>query len=95
MPLIIMIKVVPSSGRNNWKKDKSGMLKCYLKNPPERNLANIELIKLLADALKVHKQDILIIQGQTTRTKCIKINRDITESELYVLLGIEHQKSLF
>jgi len=45
MSLVFDLKVVPRSGRNKWVLDKSGKLKCYLKSPPEKGLANKELIK--------------------------------------------------
>ena len=39
MSLVIEIKVFPSSGRQKFVIDKSGKLKCYLKNPPEKGKA--------------------------------------------------------
>ncbi len=95
MALVIEVKVIPSSGRQQWVVDKSGILKCYLKNPPERNLANEELIALLAKALRVAKVDVSILAGATGRKKIIKINKDITLSELLKILGVELQQSLW
>jgi uncharacterized protein YggU (UPF0235/DUF167 family) len=95
MALRFELKVVPSSGRNCWKLDKNGTLKCYLKSPAERNLANLELIKLLSSALKVPQEYIAIVSGQTDRKKRIKIDQPLTYEQLLAKLGIEIQSNLF
>jgi len=95
MPLIFDVKVVPSSGRNQWKLEKSGTLKCFLKSPPERGLANKELIKILSKALSVPQSDVIIISGGTSRNKRIKISVEMTFDELLTLLQVERQQSLF
>lgn len=71
--MIIEVKVVPSSGKNKWVIDKSGQLKCYLKSPPERGLANNELIRLIAQMLKIPQQSVIIISGLTSKKKRIEI----------------------
>lgn len=93
--LIIEVKVVPSSGKSQCILDKAGRLKCYLKSPPERNAANLELIKLFAKALKLTQQDVTIIGGATSRTKTLKILKKITEDELLAQLGIQRQLSVW
>lgn len=93
--MILEIKVVPSSGQNKWVIDKSGKLKCYLKSPPERNLANFELISLLSKALKIPQNKVMIVSGQTSRTKRLDITHEIPYPELLALLKIEPQLSLF
>ena len=93
--LIIEVKVVPSSGKSGCILDKSDRLKCYLKSPPERNEANMELIKLFAKALKVTQNEVLIIAGATSRTKKLKILKTITEDELLEHLGIQRQLSVW
>lgn len=95
MPLIFSIKVVPSSGKSLCKLDKSGKIKCYLKKPPERGLANKELVKMLAKALNVTQNKIEIIAGMTKREKKVKIDLDISYNQLLSLLGIECQQKLF
>ena len=95
MALTVEIKVVPSSGRNTWMLDKAGTLKCYLKSPPERGLANKELIKLIAKALGIPKSDVEIVAGATSRKKRIKIETNITLEQFLAALGIERQQSLF
>lgn len=95
MALMLEVKVVPSSGRHKWALESSGRLKCYLKNPPEDGLANKELIKLLADALKIHRSDIFIVSGLTSRLKRIKIDTALEHDQLLKILGLEVQHGLF
>jgi uncharacterized protein (TIGR00251 family) len=94
MSLIVTIKVVPSSGRQKWALDKSGVIKCYLKSPAEKGKANEELIKFLASTLKIPQAMITIISGATARTKKIKIASAISESQLLEKLalhkGLQH-----
>lgn len=94
MPLQIVIKVSPSSGRQAWTVDKNGQLKCFLKSPPEKGLANKELIKLLAHSLHLSQDAITIVGGLTSRTKRILIQTTMTLSEVESILGIERQQSL-
>ncbi len=63
MALIIEVKVVPSSGKQQWVLDKAGKLKCYIKSPPERGLANQEIITLLAKALKLPQENLVLSRG--------------------------------
>lgn len=94
MALVVTIKVVPSSGRQSCILDKSGGIKCFLKNPAERNLANNELIKRIGQAAGVPQNAVSIISGQTSRTKRIKIETSMTLESLMLRLGIEVQQSL-
>jgi uncharacterized protein (TIGR00251 family) len=94
MALVIEVKVVPSSGKQQWVVDKTGKLKCYLKSPPERGKANDELIKSLAKAVGLPYNGITIIAGATGRAKLIKIERALTLDQLLSLLGIEKQLSI-
>lgn len=95
MALIIQVKVVPSSGRFKWVIDKSGILKAYLKSPPQKGLANEELVKGIAKALRVPISDIVIISGATSKLKRIKINTSLAYEQMVKALGIEQQLALF
>ena len=75
--------------------DKSGILKGYLKSPPEKNLANEELVKTIAKALKLPQNEVIIVAGATSRTKRVKINAAVTYDQILKALGIEIQTSLF
>lgn len=91
MAILLTIKVVPQSGRQEFTIDKSGRLKCYLKSAPEKNRANIELIKLIASQLGITNDQVTILTGHTARTKRIHIYTTKTESEILKKLGIEQQ----
>jgi len=95
MPLIVFVKVVPSSGKSTCVLDKNDNLKCYLKSPPEKGKANKELIKLLATALSIAQQHVCLISGLTSRNKKVRIDLDITFEQLLEKLGIEFQQKLF
>ncbi len=95
MSYVFDVKVVPSSGRNKWLLDASGKLKCYLKSPPEKGLANEELIKLLAKALRLPKDQVSILAGATSRNKRIRVAINMTFDQLLAALEIERQKLLF
>lgn len=95
MALVIDVKVVPGSGRNEWVVDKGGQLKCFLKNLPEKGLANNELIKLLAKILRIPQNDIEIIAGAISRKKTLKIHTALTKEQLLDAVGVERQALLF
>lgn len=92
MTLLVGIKVVPGSGRLQWKLDKSGQLKCYLTQPAEQGKANKELIKFTAKTLGIAQGDVVIISGELSRTKKIKIDLDITFEQLLHILDLELQQ---
>ena len=91
MALLISVKVVPSAGRVAWALDKTGTLKCYLKNPPEQGKANRELIQLLARTLKMPENRITLVRGMTTRTKLVRIEVDYSYEQLLDRLEIQRQ----
>jgi len=94
MALTIEIKVMPSSGRQNLVLEASGLLKCFLKSPPERGKANDELCKFLAKLLGFTRDCVRIVQGRTSRKKLIRIEASITIEQLYEKLGFSKQMSL-
>jgi len=94
MALFFEVKVVPSSGRNKWVIEPSGRLKCYLKSPPEKGLANKELIKLIAKVLGVAKADVEIISGLTSRNKRIRVCIELDFDQFLGKLGLGRQQSL-
>ena len=99
MSLLFAIKVVPSSGRQAFELDKNGNLKCYLKNAPENNKANLELIKILAKNLGLIQNEIEIIAGATNRNKKIKIVTNLSYRDLLHALALRtdqvEQKAIF
>lgn len=95
MSLILIIKVVPNSGRNTWQIDSLGILKCYLKCAPEKGKANQELLKILSKTLKIKLSEIEILAGKTSRSKKIKISANLSYDQFLEKLDIYEQKTIF
>lgn len=93
MAITVEVKVIPSSGRVGWMRDKSGMLKCFLKSPPEQGQANEELLKIVAKALGVPVKTVTIISGYQSRKKVIKIDAAITQDAFLHAIGMVIQKT--
>ncbi len=94
MSVILECKVVPSSGKQEFVRDKAGTLKCFLKSAPENGKANNELVKLISSLLGVPTTQVMIVQGHTVRKKRLKIDLDITLNEVLIRCGIETQTSI-
>ena len=94
MALMLKIKVIPNSGKQQLRIDKSGTIKCYLKKPPENGKANAELIKFISKKLSVPQKNVKIIYGATSRKKTVHIDTDLTKEETLSQLGLEIQSSI-
>ena len=70
--MIINIKVVTKAKRNCVIQTKDG-LKVYVTSAPEKGRANVAVINLLSEFLKVKEYEINIINGQHSRNKIIEI----------------------
>ena len=94
MHLIFKVKIIPNSSSNKWLIDKSSNLKCKLTKPPINNQANEQLISILSKSLRIPKNRIEILLGKTSKNKKIKINSNITYTDLMLNLKIDHQLSI-
>lgn len=70
--MIIKIKAKPNSGEEKIE-EKEGFFQVNLKESPEKNKANIELINLLAKHFNKPAGEIKIIRGKTGHNKIIEI----------------------
>lgn len=95
MALIIELKVAPQSGRQDLVLDKSGILKCFILSPPEDGKANKEVVQLIAEKLKIKKQQIEIIGGLISRKKKLAIDIALSYEQFLQALGLAHQKMMF
>lgn len=68
---LLHIKVIPSSGRTELKEEND-RLKLYLKSPPDKNKANLELLKFFKKELGLIVE---IKSGATSREKVLRIVR--------------------
>lgn len=87
--VIIDVKVVPGSGRSAFKGEPSGTIKCFIKSPPERGLANYEVVALIAKTLKLTRNQVTILTGHTARLKRIAIRSTLTKEQILSLLHIQ------
>ena len=68
--VLLSVKVKPNSGKSGFDFENKI---AYLKSNPEKNKANIELIKLISKHFKVSSSRVRIISGKTSRNKRIEI----------------------
>ncbi len=94
MALFLEVKVIPSAGRFSCVREVSGMLKCRLKNPPERGKANKELVTAIARALRIPLDLVVIVSGQTSRRKRLRIDAPVTEEMVLDALGVARQMQI-
>ena len=87
--LYIDITVTPSSGRQEWKLDSAGRLKCFLKSVPEKGKANDELVRFLAKSLGIPQTKAVLTGGSSSRKKRVCLALDITMPEVLKQLGVE------
>lgn len=71
--MILNVRVVPRSSRQLVVKE-GNRLKVYLTRPAQEGLANVQLIALLSEHLKIKKYRIAIIKGEKSRDKLIQID---------------------
>jgi uncharacterized protein len=69
----IPVQVKPSSAKTGIDGVIRGRLKISLTAHPQNGLANQDLIKYLAKALGVKKQDIFILKGSTNPLKLVAV----------------------
>ncbi len=74
------IKVIPKSGRSELKFDGE-ILKVWLKSSPVDGKANIELVRTLANKLKIGRGKIEILSGFSSKNKTVDIS-GITGEEI-------------
>jgi len=71
--LILKIKVEPRSSRAGVVGQYGDALKVKLTSPPVEGKANKELIEVLAKQFGVHKRNIEIIAGHSSKNKLVKL----------------------
>jgi uncharacterized protein (TIGR00251 family) len=69
----LRVKVTPRSSKNGVAGLVEGAIKITLTAPPVEGAANEMLVETLAKLLHLHKSDISIISGQTSRLKRVRL----------------------
>lgn len=70
---ILMVKVIPNSQKTEIVDWEGNNLKIRIAAAPDKGKANQELIRFLSAHFQVPKNQIEILQGETSRIKRIKI----------------------
>jgi hypothetical protein len=71
--IIIEVKVDPRSSRNEIVGAVDKIIRIKLTAPPVGGAANALLIELLAEKFGIRKSDIIIMKGESSRHKLIKL----------------------
>jgi uncharacterized protein (TIGR00251 family) len=71
--LIIHIRVVPRSAKCEIAGIQDDALKLKITAPPIEGQANTECIRVLADVLKVRKNQVTILSGHKSKKKTVAI----------------------
>ena len=78
--MLINIKVKPNSNKQEIQKFETNNYLVYLKSPPEKNKANIELINLLSKYFSVLITEIKIKRGLKSNKKLVEVKNEIRKS---------------
>jgi len=80
--MILGVKVVPKSSRNQVVGWLGPALKICVTHPPEKGKANEAMVKVLANLLEIPKEQIRLIRGETSPRKVVEILK-VEESEFH------------
>ena len=71
--LLISLKIVPNSSKNELIIEESGIVKVKVTAQPIENKANKALIEFLSKLFKIPKSKFEIVKGETSKEKTIFI----------------------
>lgn len=74
--MILKIRAVAGCSRSAVKQEGASF-KVYLNKPARGGEANNQLIKLLAEYLKVKRYRLKIVRGERSRDKLVQLDEDI------------------
>lgn len=69
----VTFKVVPRASKSEFAGREEAWIKVRLQAPPVDGKANDALIAFLADRFKVPRRDIVLVAGQTSRLKIVRL----------------------
>ena len=82
----LRVRVTPRAKRNEIAGWRDGVLQVRVAAPPVEGKANASVLKLLAKRLRVPRSSLIVVQGESSRDKVIRIER-LNEEELKAALG--------
>jgi uncharacterized protein (TIGR00251 family) len=86
--VVIDVRVVPRSGRSEIAGTRDEALLVRLKAPPVEGAANAELVEVIAKALEVPKRAVVLLAGERSRQKRVKVSGiRLSEAEARLLRG--------
>ena len=71
--IVLSLHVQPGAGRSEFAGLHGAALKLRLAAPPIEGQANAELIRFLADAFGVPQRNVLLLRGDTSRAKTVRV----------------------
>jgi len=71
--VLLSVRVVPRSARNEIVGTQGDSLRVRLNAPPVGGAANAALVVLIADSLRLRKRDVEITSGETSRQKTLHL----------------------
>jgi uncharacterized protein (TIGR00251 family) len=71
--VLLSVRVVPRSARNEIAGVQANALKVRLNAPPVGGAANAALVALVAKSLRVPQRDVEIVSGLASRLKTLRI----------------------
>jgi hypothetical protein len=83
--IILTLRLVPRSSKNEICGEHGDALKIKLQAPPVEGKANKALIEFLADTLDISRSQISILSGETGRNKRILITGITAEAVTRIL----------
>ena len=72
----IKVKVVPNSSKAEIIELKENSFKIKVKAAPVKNMANIELIKIISKYFKVSESEVNIVKGLRKKSKVVEIDNN-------------------
>ncbi len=92
-PVVLPVHVVPGADRNEIAIMEGKTLKIRVTAPPMKGKANKALVKLLAKALGLQKNQVEIVSGHRARRKMIRVEGIDEDALLDLLHRLEDKKT--
>ena len=83
--LTFTVRVVPRASRSEIVGEHDGALRVRISSAPVDGAANEELVRMLARALHVSRNAVVIVAGQTSKLKQVSVSG--AQSEQLLALG--------
>lgn len=84
---ILRLRIQPGARRTALLGVLGDQLKVAVQAPPVDGKANAALLRWIANTLRLKKQDVMLISGQTSRDKRVRLQK-IKATDVVVALGL-------